>query len=199
MAPPPRRVAAARLWQPMRMRTFVWRRLDTAGLEIATWQPRADGHVFAGRVLALDDDLPLSVDYRIEVDARWVTRLVDVDLVADGVPSALRLEHDGAGGWRRDGSPEPMLAGCLDVDLEVTPLTNALPVNRLQLAEGGEGEIMAAWVHFPRLNLEAGAQRYQRLASTTYRYTSLRSGFTAQVEVDQDGFPVIYERIWQRA
>jgi hypothetical protein len=183
----------------MRMRTYAWRRLDIPGLEIATWQPRADGHVFAGRVLALDDDLPLSVDYRLEVDAHWVTRLVDVDLVADGRPATLRLEHDGAGRWRRDGKPEPALAGCLDVDLEVTPLTNALPVNRIQLPEGATKEIVAAWVHFPGLNLEAGAQRYERLASTTYRYTSLRSGFTAQVEVDQDGFPVIYERIWQRA
>jgi len=128
-----------------------------------------------------------------------MTRLVDVDLVAGGAPSSLRLEHDGAGSWRRDGRPEPTLTGCLDVDLEVTPLTNAFPVNRLRLPDGGATDIRAAWVHFPRLNVEAAPQRYQRLAATTYRYTSLGSGFTAQVELDEDGFPVIYERIWQRA
>lgn len=181
------------------MRTYAWRRLDTPGLELATWRPRADGAVLAGRVLVLEEGLTLSVDYRIEVDAHWVTRLVDVDLVAGGVPAVLRLEHDGAGAWRRDGDPEPGLAGCLDVDLEVTPLTNAPPVNRLQLPEDGAAEIVAAWVHFPGLDLEAAPQRYQRLTSTTYRYTGLGSGFTAQVEVDADGMPVIYERLWQRA
>jgi hypothetical protein len=150
-------------------------------------------------VLLLEEGRYLSVDYRIEVAANWVTRLVGVDLAADGSPAVLRLEHDGAGSWRRDGNPEPTLAGCLDVDLEVTPLTNALPVNRLRLPEGGAAEILAAWVHFPRLGLEAAPQRYERLASTTYRYTGLGTGFTAQVEVDEDGLPVIYDRLWQRA
>lgn len=183
----------------MRMRTYGWRRLDTPGLELATWQPRADGAVLAGRVLLIEEGHHLSVDYRIEVDAGWVTRLVVVDLFADGAPAAVRLEHDGAGGWRRDGAPEPALGGCLDVDLEVTPLTNALPVKRLRLPDPGAAEIVAAWLHFPGLGVEAAPQRYQRLASTTYRYTGLGTGFTAQVEVDEDGFPVIYERIWQRA
>lgn len=183
----------------MHMRSYAWRRLDAPGLELATWQPRADGAVLGGRVLVLESGSHLSVDYRIEVDVRWVTRLVDVDVLAGGHPATLRLEHDGQGGWRRDGRPEPGLRGCLDVDLQVTPLTNALPVNRLRIAEGAEAEILAAWVHFPGLSVEAAPQRYQRLAPTTYRYTSLGSGFTAQVEVDQDGFPVIYERIWQRA
>lgn len=183
----------------MGMRTYAWRRLDTPGLELATWRPRADGALLEGRVLVVEGESHLSVDYRIEVDARWVTRLVDVDLVAGGRPAALRLEHDGKGHWRRDGRPDPALQSCLDVDLQVTPLTNALPVNRLRLAEGAAADILAAWVHFPGLWVEAAPQRYQRLASTTYRYSSLGSGFTAQVEVDEDGFPVIYERLWQRA
>ncbi len=181
------------------MRTCAWRRLDTPGLELATWHPGADGVVLAGRVLLLEGSLHLSVDYRIEVDAEWVTRLLQVDLLASGARAGLRLEHDGAGVWRRDGSLEPALAGCLDVDLEVTPLTNALPVNRLRLPEGGVAEIVAAWVHFPQLEVEAAPQRYERLASTTYRYTGLGTGFTAQVEVDESGLPIIYERLWQRA
>ncbi len=183
----------------MGMRSYAWRRLDTSGLELATWRPRADGAVLEGRVLVVEGGSHLSVDYRIEVDARWVTRLVDVDLVNDDQPAALRLEHDGEGRWQRDGRPEPDLRGCLDVDLEVTPLTNALPVNRLHMAEGAAADVLAAWVHFPGLAVEAAPQRYQCLASTTYRYTSLGSGFTAQVEFDEDGFPVIYERLWQRA
>ncbi|MBO0708529.1 MAG: putative glycolipid-binding domain-containing protein [Candidatus Dormibacteraeota bacterium] len=182
------------------MRSYGWRRLDTPGLELATWRPRADGALLQGRVLVVEGGSHLSVDYRIEVDGRWVTRLVDVDVVADGHPAALRLEHDGAGGWRRDGRPDSALERCLDVDLQVTPLTNALPVNRLRLAgDGAAAEILAAWVHFPGLSVNAAPQRYQRLAPTTYRYTSLDSGFTAQVEMDENGFPIIYEGLWQRA
>lgn len=148
------------------MRSYAWRRLDTPGLELATWQPRADGAALGGRVLVLEGGSHLSVDYRIEVDARWVTRLVDVDVRTDGHPATLRLEHDGRGTWVRDGRPEPGLRGCLDVDLQVTPLTNALPVNRLGIAAGAAAEILAAWVHFPALSIQAASQRYQRLAPT---------------------------------
>lgn len=184
----------------MHMRSYGWRRLDTPGLELATWRPRADGALLQGRVLVVESGSHLSVDYRIEVDARWVTRLVDVDVMADAHRAALRLEHDGDGGWQRDGRPDPALQGCLDVDLQVTPLTNALPVNRLRLDDdGAAADIRAAWVRFPGLSVDAAPQRYQHLAGTTYRYTSLDSGFTAQVEMDEDGFPIIYEGLWQRA
>lgn len=181
------------------MSSYAWRRLDTPGLELATWRAGADGSTLQGRVLVLESGSHLSVDYRIELDAEWVTRRVDVDLLADSHPAGVRLEHDGEGGWLRDGRPDPGLQGCLDVDLQVTPLTNALPVNRLRIAEGTAADILAAWVHFPGLSVDAAPQRYQRLGSTTYRYSSLDSGFTAQVEVDEDGFPVIYQGIWQRA
>ena len=40
------------------------------------------------------------------------------------------LTADGAGNWLVDGEPAAHLDGCLDVDLESSAVTNALPVHR---------------------------------------------------------------------
>jgi uncharacterized protein len=47
-----------------------------------------------------------------------------------GVRSTV-LEADGHGQWKVDGEAAPQLDGCLDVDLEASAFTNALPVHRL--------------------------------------------------------------------
>src|SRR3954453_15836540 len=58
-----------------------------------------------------------------------------------------------AGGWagaaapgRRPGRAPPPLDACLDVDLESSAMTNALPVHRLNLATGERAQAPAAYV-----------------------------------------------------
>jgi hypothetical protein len=92
----------------------------------------------------------------------------------------------------------PDLKGCIDVDFSLTPSTNTLPIRRLHLAVGESRELTAAWVRFPELTVEPLAQRYTRLAERRYRYESIVSGFTAELEVDDLGLVVTYEGIWQR-
>jgi len=141
---------------------------------------------------------PLRVHYRIACDQAWRTRTVEIEEAWQGEHHALRLEHDGQVAWRRDGNEAPELDGCTDVDLGITPSTNALPVNRLRLPVSGRGEIVAAWVRFPGLQVTSIGKSYERIAEMQYRYTSKSSGFTAIVKVDADGLPTDYSSVWRR-
>ncbi|HEV2283717.1 MAG TPA: putative glycolipid-binding domain-containing protein [bacterium] len=180
-------------------REVMWRRvLDDLSVEHARFERNESGCVISGAVMIAEQGAPLRVDYRIACDEDWRTRTVEVHTAWQGARRILRLERDPGGRWRRDGEPSPELDGCSDVDLEVTPATNALPVNRLRLAVGGRQEILAAWARFPSLRVIPARQAYERLAETRYRYTSLESGFTAAVDVDADGIPTAYEGIWRR-
>jgi uncharacterized protein len=180
-------------------REIMWRRvLDDLSLEQARLRQTGTGPEISGVVLIAEQGAPLRVEYRIACDREWGTRAVDVDEQWQGARRTLRLECDANGRWRRDGEETADLAGCTDVDLEVTPATNALPVNRLRLAVGERREILAAWVRFPSLRVVPARQVYERLAETRYRYTSLESGFTAVVDVDADGIPTEYQGIWRR-
>ena len=180
-------------------REILWRRtLDDLSFERARLVWKGSEPTISGTVLVAEKGAPLTVEYRIECDADWRTRSVEIEQTFRGARRTLRLEHDGEGLWRRDGAEADDLAGCTDVDLGVTPSTNALPVNRLRLPVGERSEILAAWVHFPELEVTAGRQLYDRLDESRYRYTSVGSGFTAVVEVDADGLAIDYEGIWRR-
>jgi hypothetical protein len=80
----------------------------------------------------------------------------------------------------------------------MTPATNALPIKRLNLAVGESSEIQVAWIRVPSLAVVRAGQRYERLSPDTYRYTSLESGFQADIQVDASGLPIRYGNIWER-
>jgi hypothetical protein len=180
-------------------REIMWRRVnDNLSFEQARIVIHAAGAEISGIVLAAQDGFPLHVDYRIECDASWQTRRVDVAQSLRGTFTAIRLEHDGQGRWLRDGADDNTLLGCTDVDLGISPSTNALPVNRLRLPVGSGKEIDAAWVRFPELTVSPARQSYRHLAEREYEYKSLASGFTASIIVDEGGLPIEYSGVWSR-
>ena len=177
--------------------TVIWRRIeDDLSFERAALVPRPDGFDLSGIILAACDDMPLRADYRIRCDAAWRTRTVEIDAVLGDQIRRLSLTADGEGNWRVDGKAAPELAGCLDVDLEYTPATNALPINRLGLAFGTEADVEAVWVRFPHLAVERSTQTYARLAEDTFVYRS--GSFEAALQVDAAGLPIRYEGVWLR-
>jgi hypothetical protein len=177
-----------------------WRRiLDNNSLEYAVAKPLTTGLELVGTIVAIQDEAPLEVHYRIQRDADWRTRAVSIEQRLGLQHSSLSLVVDTGGTWRdQRGDLIDTLAGCLDVDLELTPITNSLPVNRLNLAVGQVEEIVVAWIRFPSLEIVRASQSYERLAERKYRYRSLGSGFTAEIDVDEIGLTVRYEGIWER-
>jgi uncharacterized protein len=177
-----------------------WRRIiDNNSLEYAVARPLAAGLELAGTIVAIHNEAPLEVRYRIECDADWRTRMLSIEQRLGLQESSLFLAADTSGSWNdQRRSPIDSLAGCVDVDLELTPITNSLPVNRLNLAVGQVEEIAVAWVRFPSLEIVRARQSYERLSDRTYRYRSLGSGFTADIDVDEIGLTVRYEGIWER-
>jgi hypothetical protein len=153
----------------------------------------------AGSIVALHNNIPLEVRYRIQCDSGWRTRAVSIEQRLGLQRSTLSLAVDEAGAWTDERTgPVGGLAGCLDVDLELSPITNSLPIKRMNLAIGQLEEIAAAWIRFPSLEIVHARQSYERLSERTYRYCSLVSGFTAEIEVDEMGLTVRYEGIWDR-
>ena len=180
-------------------RTVMWRRImDDLSFEQATLSRVQEGYEIVGVILVAEAGTPLRIDYRLCCGMDWRTREVDIEQVLGADRGSLRLTADGAGTWRVNGVEAPELTGCIDVDLEFSPSTNALPINRLRLKVGERAQISAAWVRFPALHVMASHQAYHRLDHAQYVFQSLTSGFEAVLDVDHDGLPVLYAGIWQR-
>ena len=184
--------------------TAAWQHRDArAGFEVAYFQPFGDGCRIQGWTTAIEDGSAWAVEYVIDLDGTGATRRARIrGRSAAGSSSAL-LEADGTGRWLLGGAPAPHLDGCLDVDLESSALTNALPVRRMGLAPGARAAAPAAYVRAVGLAVERLEQAYQRApdeaARQRYDYAAPAFGFTCRLTYDESGLVLDYPGIAVRA
>jgi uncharacterized protein len=173
-----------------------WADWSGRGLQHVVLTERADA-IVAEAVCIVAEEAVFAARYRIQCDAEWRCRELDVEVI--GAARTLRLRGDGRGHWADgDGMRLAALNGAVDVDLPITPFTNTLPIRRLGLAVGESAEITAAWVDVETLLVVASPQRYTRLDERRWRFEALSSGFVAELEVDEHGLVLDYPDLFHR-
>ena len=160
--------------------------------------------------------MPYRLDYVLETGPGFVTTLLDVSSRGAGWSRRLVLRRDGAGAWTVDAETEgdlelpaaggdaAVLAGALDCDLGLSPVTNLMPIMRHNLlspellATEGQVELTMAWVSVPDLTVEPDGQRYTSAGQNRVRYDALDGGFSAVITMDDDGLVADYPGVARR-
>jgi hypothetical protein len=175
-----------------------WRDWSGEGLEHLVLREGPEGIRADSEVVGADDGELFAARYRILCDIGWRARRLEVSLVSDD--RRLDLSSDGAGHWTDpSGASRSDLTGAIDVDLTATPFTNTLPIRRLGLRSGQSETIRVVYVRFPGLSVTTNHQRYTCLEpGRRYRYESVDSDFTREIEVDDDGLVVTYPGLFRR-
>ncbi len=164
-------------------RSIRWRGLELQTLEHAHVMANGRDTRIRGAVIGPD----FGLFYRIKLDENGHTRTVRIER-ADG--KVLELFADGAGGWSDDrAEPIAALRGCIDVDIWPTPMTNALPIRRLEWTDQPV-RLAMAWIDATDLNFKRSEQIYTRLDTNRFRFQS--ADFEAVIETDEDGLVVDY-------
>ncbi|HUC13514.1 MAG TPA: putative glycolipid-binding domain-containing protein [Acidimicrobiales bacterium] len=173
------------------------------GFEVAYFSVGAFALRVEGTTTGLQDGEAFVVTYYLELDHEWRTRTARV--AAHTVLGLIErvLESDGEGRWRVDGEAASHLDGCLDVDLEASAVTNALPVHRLSLAVGKSEAIPAVYVRLTGEIVERLEQRYARVEDREgcrrYDYEAPAFDFRSRLVYDENGLVVNYPGIAVRA
>ena len=169
-----------------------------SGFEVAYFTTQSSGLQVEGTTTGLQDDDIWVVSYHVELDSHWNTRRAwTTGRTASGSVERL-VQSDGDGHWQVDGVDAHHLAGCLDVDLESSALTNALPVHRLGLAIGERTVAPAAYIglsgaverldqSYARVDDQDGRQRYD--------YEAPAFDFRCRLIYDQSGLVLEYPGI----
>ncbi len=179
-------------------RTVVWKNLLLDGRDYCGLWHTAEGWLLKGTVVGvLKDQRPVLATYEVHCDENWLTHRVQIERTIGGDVKTLNLSVESRGVWQSAGQELRNVRGCDDVDLAVTPATNALPIRRLNLQVGSSESIITAWVKFPELTVQPLSQRYTRLSKDTYRYES-NTGFSAEIVVDDLGLVNTYPGGWER-
>jgi hypothetical protein len=177
-----------------------WRLSDAhEGFEVVSIDAEPNGARFSGTSVGVEDGTTWSFRYVVEIDPAWHARRGSIES-ADG--GRLVLESEGRGRWLVDGTHDPALDGCLDIDLEGSALTNTAPVHRLGLGVDDVADAPAVYVRTNTLNVERLDQTYRRVPHVgdgfVFEYASPRFGYRAQMAFAADGLVTHYPDIARR-
>jgi hypothetical protein len=173
-------------------KSILWRRLDRPGHEWARLIHRGSTWHLTGTGIFVNDQQPARLDYSAVCDRSWQTSSARVAGWVGNETIEIELSADAEGRWQLNGTDQPAVVGCTDIDFEFSPSTNLLPIRRLNLEVGEEAKVRAAWLRFPGFTLELLEQLYRRIDDDTYRYESGGGKFATQLKVNRAGFVTRY-------
>jgi hypothetical protein len=175
-----------------------WQDWDARGIEHLVLREGAREIVAESIVAGSADDSIFALRYRVRCDRSWRVRSAEIAMV--GSDRKIEIAGDGKGNWSdASGKRLPKLAGAIDIDLSASPFTNTLPIRRLKLKPGQSAEIVTVYILAPALTLTTDPQRYTCLEPLKrYRYESIDSDFTRDIEVDGRGLVVTYPGLFRR-
>lgn len=180
-------------------RTVIWQAIDRTGLEYFTLTTLADGFLAEGRLIGVDEDVTYTFQYQIRTNSHW--QVCEVIVQKDVTNQTfIHLTADGLGKWfDRSGATLPELAGCIDIDLTLTPFTNTLPIRRLQFLPEKPQPIKVVYVELPTGKIRPIEQFYTQLSDDTYRFEQPEIDFCADLFVDVDGLVIDYPNLFRRS
>jgi len=193
------------------MSTLVWNRVGF-GAEFAIVEA-GSGLRATGWTLGTAPE-PYSCHYTLATDERWATLSLDIRTEGAGWARSLKLSRPSAGDeWKVRASETGRLAAsppgaeyperiadALDVDIAFSPLTNTLPIRRLNLLQqsvGSRVELKVAFVELPSLAVIDDGQWYAVAGDGRLAHGS--GDYRVQIAVDSDGFVVDYPGLATRA
>src|SRR5262249_40508099 len=101
------------------------------------------------------------------------------------------------------GGDPTRLAGALDCDLGLSPVTNLMPLLRHELLSGGRPvELITAWVSVPDLGVRRDGHLYHPILRGPHhdvvRVQATDDSRAADITVDRDGIVIDYPGIARR-
>ena len=172
-----------------------WRPAEGDGAQVFRVRRIGAGITALGAIRLPKEDGGIDLEVRIETDPNWLVRSVNIQ-TSDG--RELTLAHDGAGSWLKNGAPALHLAGCMDIDLSASPITNTLPVRRLPWRENQGRAFMMAYIKAPDLQVFKDGQRYICTGPRRFRFEELDGSFSDDITFDEHGLIAEYPKLFHR-
>ena len=197
-------------------RIFRWQGVDNSARRDTAAVSFRERELAAGGTSVTED---YTATWTLTTSTGWVTRRFSIQVQAPGWSRSLELTRSSDGKWSAEtevsgdaGLPAPgitdprALDSAQDVDLALCPLTNTMPVLRLDLLNSAapvdDTPLTMAWVEMPSLRVLPSNQVYSQVSAYddargygVVLYSSATRDFTAELTVDADGAVLNYPRL----
>src|SRR4051794_30981500 len=125
---------------------ILWAGQEYHSLENCVVETSAAGAEITSTIIGSYKKKIYKTEYCIRSNPNWATVFLEITSRQSNKFHFIRLEGDGEGTWTRSGKILKQFKGCIDVDISLTPFTNSLPINRLNLTENESQEIQVIYL-----------------------------------------------------
>lgn len=180
---------------------LIWQHLDAAGWEhVRVIDDHPGWTVFDSILVREDKGQVLRGGYTLVVDKQW--RTLELRFMLESAPGSMQGIHlltEGDGRWTDANEQHiPELDGISDVDIQWSPLTNTLPLNRLGMSEGSHHDVRVAYIALPDIALQVVDQHYDRPNEEVLEFSAPGRPEKFAIEVDNNGFVKHYPELFIR-
>jgi len=177
---------------------LLWAGREYHSMENCLVKPADDSIAITSTIVGYYENKIYLVDYFIKANTHWETLIVEINCRHSDHIQRIKFERDEKNNWRSNGSELPAFKGCIDIDISLTPPTNSLPINRLQLKQNEAQEINVIYFDLLAQQIKPATQKYTRLTDLSYHYENIPNDFEAVIEVDESGFVADYPTLFTR-
>ena len=177
---------------------LLWTGIEYHSMENCFIDVSPTGAKVTSTIIGYYDNKIYKVTYRIITNQNWETVFIEINTRHSNENRVMQFEGDGKGNWTNGGIKIDFLAGCIDVDIPLTPFTNTLPIRRLDLKGNETADIQVIYFDILNHQIKPVPQRYTRISSTEYHYQNVVDDFEAKIRVDDAGFVVDYPALFTR-
>lgn len=166
-------------------RNIVWKGLEYESLENCIVHYQSQRILVRSCILGIANEQPFKVDYRLSLDHSWRTLNVDVVIQTNNTFTSRQYTTNGRGQWYINNALLPEMEGCEDVDISLTPLTNTLPIRRLNLKTDERQSVNVLYIDVLQRDIRPGTQYYTCLRPDRYLFETGDGSFKAEIETDE--------------
>ena len=177
---------------------LLWTGREYYSLENCLVNLQPTGAEITSTIVGLYEEKIYKVEYHIKTNQNWETVFLEIHSRHNNLVQSILLEGDGKGNWMSNGEKAEQFAGCIDVDIPLTPFTNTLPIRRLHLQPGQSAEIQVIYCDLLLQQVTPVRQKYAGLSATKYHYENVPNDFEATIEVDEEGLVIDYPSLFVR-
>ena len=177
---------------------LLWAGLEYHSLEHCILKKSSKGYQARSTIIGVHEDRIYKVEYLVRTNARWETTSLELTAEFSERRQTQVYHGDGKGNWTKNGIPALEFAGCIDVDISLTPFTNSFPINRLSWRCNEPREIQVLFVDVLDQSTTVVRQCYTKRSDCQFKFETVPNDFEALLTFDASGFVLDYPGLFVR-
>ncbi|GAA4140366.1 putative glycolipid-binding domain-containing protein [Sphingobacterium kyonggiense] len=179
------------------MRTINWKGIIYKSIENCKVKKEDDYLLVNSKIVGTFETKSYSVDYTLKINLNWEIQSFEFYAQVDTLKSIIKGNKINRG-WEINKEIRNEFSNIDFIDISLSPFTNTLPINNLNIGIGEETTIKVIYLNILENKIEVLQQKYIRIAERKYKFENIPNNFEAEIEVDEYGFVIFYPKLFKQ-